>query len=211
MDSIVKIYNGKKILNNFSLEVARGRRLVISGPSGCGKTTVLKLIAGFIAPDRGKILISGNKAAENNQIIIPPDQRKIGMVFQDFALWPHLTIRGNLEFALKIKGMTEPERIKKIQNMLQLMKMENYLDLKPAGLSGGEKQRVALARALLPEPEILLLDEPLSSLDYELRLRLEKEIVALHEKLRFTMIYVTHNSEEAAVIAPETIFMPNWQ
>lgn len=205
IDSVSKSYDGKKALDNISLEINEGERTVILGPSGCGKTTILRLIAGFIAPDEGAISIAGEMVSRNGRIIKPPEQRNLGMVFQDLALWPHLSVKGNIEFGLKAKGFPKIERSRRIREMLNLVSMAGYADRKPADLSGGQQQRVALARALVLEPGVLLMDEPLSSLDPELNIRLRKEILRLQEKLGFTMVYITHNRDEAFEIATRVL------
>jgi ABC-type Fe3+/spermidine/putrescine transport system ATPase subunit len=207
IDSISKIYNGAEALDNVSLEIDEEERIVILGPSGCGKTTILRLLAGFIAPDRGSISIAGELVSKNSRIITPPEQRNLGMVFQDLALWPHLSVKGNIEFGLKAKGIAKTERVERTRNILNLVGMADYEDRKPAELSGGQQQRVALARALVLEPDVLLMDEPLSSLDLELNVRLRKEILRLQEKLGFTLLYVTHDREEAFNIASRVVIM----
>ena len=207
MNSVSKLYNGEKALDNISLEIEEGERAVIFGPSGCGKTTILRLIAGFIAPDRGSILIGGEMVSKNGRIIRPPEKRKLGMAFQDLALWPHLSVKGNLEFGLKAKGIPANERKHRISEMLELVGMSDYKDRKPAELSGGQQQRVALARALLIEPGMLLMDEPLSSLDQELNIQLRSEILRLQEKFGFTMIYVTHDRSEAFDMATRMVII----
>jgi len=207
IDCVSKFYNGAKALENISLEIDEGERIVILGPSGCGKTTILRLIAGFIAPDTGSISIAGELVSRDGRIIRPPEQRNLGMVFQDLALWPHLSVKGNIEFGLKAKGLPKIERKHRICEALDLVGMGDLAARKPAELSGGQQQRVALARALVLEPKVLLMDEPLSSLDLELNVRLRKEILGLQEKLGFTMGYVTHDRNEAFDIATRVISM----
>ncbi len=207
MDSVSISYNGETALDNISLEIDAGERIVILGPSGCGKTTILRLVAGFIAPDTGSISIAGEPVSRNRHIIKPPEQRGLGMVFQDLALWPHLSVTGNIEFGLKAKGFPKVERKRRIRRILNLVGMDGYAKRKPAELSGGQQQRVALARALAPEPKVLLMDEPLSSLDLELNVRLRKEILRLQEKLGFGLLYVTHDRDEAFDIASRVVFM----
>jgi len=207
INSVSKFYNGGKVLDNIFLEIHEGERTVIFGPSGCGKTTILRLIAGFIAPDMGSISIAGEMASRNGRIIKPPEQRNLGMVFQDLALWPHLSVKGNIEFGLKAKGIPKIEREQRIQETLNLVGMPDYADRKPSELSGGQQQRVALARALVLEPRLLLMDEPLSSLDLELNVRLRKEILRLQEKLEFTMVYVTHNRDEVFEMATRVVMI----
>ena len=207
IDSVSKLYNGGKALDNISLEIYEGERIVILGPSGCGKTTILRLIAGFIAADTGSISIAGEMVSRDGRIIKPPEQRNLGMVFQDLALWPHLSVKGNIEFGLKARGLPKIERERRVRETLHLAGMAGYADRKPAELSGGQQQRVALARALVLEPRVLLMDEPLSSLDLELNVRLRKEILRLQEKLGFTLLYVTHDRDEAFGMATRVVIM----
>ena len=211
MDSVSKIYNGEKILDSISLNIDSGERIVIIGPSGCGKTTILRLIAGFIAPDTGNISLFGKTVSKERRIITPPEQRNLGMVFQDLALWPHLTVKGNIEFGLKAKSIRKSDRETQIRKILDLVDMAGYSGRKPGELSGGQQQRVALARALVLEPRVLLMDEPLSSLDSELNIRIRREILRLQEKLGFTMLYVTHNLDEALDLATRLIFVNKGQ
>jgi len=207
IDSVSKLYNGTRALDNITFDIDEGERIVILGPSGCGKTTILRLIAGFIAPDTGSISIAGELVSRDGHIIKPPEKRNLGMVFQDLALWPHLTVEGNIEFGLKAKSLSKIERKQQIRTALNLVGMIDYADRKPAEMSGGQQQRVALARALVLEPKVLLMDEPLSSLDLELNVRLRKEILRLQEKLRFTLLYVTHDRDEAFNIASRVVIM----
>lgn len=206
---VFKYYGDRLAVNNFSLSVERNERLVLLGPSGCGKTTVLRLVAGFLAPDGGRIMLSGETVAADGQNLREPEHRNVGMVFQNLALWPHLTVQGNLEFGLKARGISKQGRDLRIQETLRLIRMEEYLHAKPANLSGGQQQRIALARALVLHPPIMLMDEPLSSLDYELNLDLRKEIIRLHGEIGFTLVYVTHNLEEAFSIATRIVLMKN--
>ncbi len=208
---VSKYYRQKPVLADFSLDIQEGDRVVIFGHSGCGKTTVLRLLAGFITPDQGTIVLDEKMAAEAGRSFLEPEERHIGMVFQDLALWPHLTVRGNLEFGLKAGGIDKPEREERISAMLRMLEMEDYVAAKPAELSGGQRQRVALARALVLHPKILLMDEPFSSLDFELNLRLRKELLKIHEQIGFTLIYVTHNFEEAVDLANYIVLMKNGQ
>jgi len=207
MDSVVKLYNTTRVLDNIHLVVNEGERLAVLGPSGCGKTTILRLIAGFIAPDSGIISIAGEPVSENGRIIKPPETRGLGMVFQNLALWPHLSVRGNIEFGLKARHQPKDERRRRTREILELVGMAGFEARKPAELSGGQQQRVALARALVLEPGLLLMDEPLSSLDLELNIRLRKEILDLQKKLGFTLVYVTHDRNEAFDIASRIVCM----
>ena len=207
LNSVSKSYGEKDVLHYLSLTVEKGERLAVLGPSGCGKTTLLRLIAGFVAPDKGEVLIEGEVVAKDGAILKPPEERGIGMVFQDLALWPHMSVAENVEFGLRAKGVSKEEIKQRTAEMLSLVGMLGFEKRKPSELSGGEQQRVALARALVVEPRVLLMDEPLSSLDPELNLRLRGEILNLHSKLGFTLIYVTHNREEALEIATKVVVM----
>jgi len=207
IDSVSKSYDGEMALDRVSLQVEQTERVVILGPSGCGKTTILRLIAGFIAPDAGSICIAGELVSRDGRILKPPEERDLGMVFQDLALWPHLSVAGNLEFGLKAKGMARRQRKDAIDEMLKLVGMQALAHRRPSELSGGQQQRVALARALVLQPKLLLMDEPLSSLDLDLNLRLRKEILRLHEQLGFSMIHVTHDRDEALELATRMVTM----
>jgi len=204
---VSKSFGGEKILDRLSLAIEQGERLVILGPSGCGKTTVLRLIAGFLAPDCGSICLEHQLASRDGRIIMPPERRHIGMVFQDLALWPHFSVTGNIEFGLKATGVPKAERRRRIAEVLALTGLQDYARRKPGELSGGQQQRVALARALALQPRVLLMDEPLSSLDQTLNRRLRTEIVRLQEQSGFTLVYVTHNQEEARDIASRVVAM----
>jgi ABC-type Fe3+/spermidine/putrescine transport system ATPase subunit len=206
-NSVSKSYSGKTALHDFSLTVEPGQCVAILGPSGCGKTTVLRLLAGFIAPDAGTISIDGEVVAANGKILQQPEQRHLGMVFQDLALWPHLTVERNLEFGLKAQGVSKTERTKRIGEILKLVDMEAYRRSRPAELSGGQQQRVALARALVLQPKALLMDEPLSNLDEELNKHLRGELLRLHTQLGFTLLYVTHDRAEAIEIGTRIVCM----
>ncbi len=205
--SVSKSYNSRPAVRDFSLTISEGERIAILGHSGCGKTTVLRLLAGFITPDKGIIEIDGQVAAAEGRNVQEPEKRNLGMVFQDLALWPHLTVKGNLDFGLKAQGMPTRQRTREVVEMLKLVHMEAYIDSKPAQLSGGQQQRVALARALILQPKALLMDEPLSSLDIELSLRLRKEILKLQGEIGFTLLYVTHNRQEAFEIGARIVIM----
>ena len=207
LQSVCKRLGERSILQEISLEVEEGRRLVILGPSGCGKTTLLRLLAGFIAPDRGRIVLDGITVAADGHNLKEPEERKIGMVFQDLALWPHMTARGNVEFGLKANRVPRKQIDQRIQEISALVKMQGFADSFPAKLSGGEQQRVALARALVLRPKILLMDEPLSSLDYELSKNLRNEIIKLQEQAGFTLVYVTHDLEAARDMADRAIVL----
>ncbi len=209
--NISKSYGHIQAITNFSLNVKRGERIVILGPSGCGKTTLLRIIAGFIQPDNGKVIIDGQIVADGERCIIEPENRQLGMVFQDLAFWPHMSVYKNLEFGLKEKKNPQANRKKLIKEIFQKVQMTQFKNAYPNNLSGRQQQRVALARALVLQPKILLMDEPLSNLDYDLNLMLRREILRLQEELDITMLYVTHAREEAFSLATRIIVMEHGQ
>ncbi|MFB3884605.1 MAG: ABC transporter ATP-binding protein [Thermodesulfobacteriota bacterium] len=196
LERIVKKYGKVKAVDDLSLGVEDGELLTLLGPSGCGKTTVLRCVSGFVKPDSGEIYLGDRKITE-----IPPQKRGIGLVFQNYALWPHLTVFQNLAFGLKIRKLSRNEIRKKVERALSLVQLEGFEERYPRQLSGGQQQRVALSRALVLEPEILLLDEPLSNLDALLREQMRFEIAQIHKQAGITTIYVTHDQTEAMVIS----------
>jgi iron(III) transport system ATP-binding protein len=206
--TVAKTYGEHAAVDGISMRVERGERAVLFGPSGCGKTTVLRLIAGLEVPDSGVIDIDGRCVAENGRNLVQPERRHIGMVFQDLALWPHMTVFEHLAFALRFDTQCEvADRPDRIRQILEIVRMADRARAKPAELSGGEQQRVALARALATYPAIVLMDEPLSSLDDELSMHLRREVLRLHAELGFTLLYVTHSRQEAAEIGSRVISM----
>jgi ABC-type sugar transport system ATPase subunit len=204
---VSKDYNGRHVINDVSLKVETGERIVLFGPSGCGKSTVLQLIAGLVIPDSGEVLINEEVVATAKSNLREPAQRGIGMVFQDLALWPHMTVAENIEFGLRAKQIPPNKRKERVREMTDLVGLGDYLKAKPAELSGGQQQRVALARTLALAPPIVLMDEPLSTLDDALNLQLREEIMRLHSDLGFTLVYVTHNREEAQELGTRTIYL----
>ena len=187
------------VVKDFSLDVAKGSFTTLLGPSGCGKTTLLRLISGFLVPSTGTVELNGI-----NQKGIEPDKRKIGMVFQDYALFPHMTVRQNILFGLKIKRdkfsnkkLSKEQQHEKAAKIAENLDLQNLMERFPNELSGGQQQRVALARALVLDPEVLLMDEPLSSLDTKLREKVREELKMIQQKLKITTVYVTHDQEEA--------------
>jgi len=189
---------------DFNLEVEQGELVSFLGPSGCGKTTTLRMVAGFETPTTGTIRVDGEDITYK-----PPNQRNVGMVFQAYALFPNMTVAGNIGFGLKI-ARKSPEEIKqRVEEMLALIHMQGYEDRYPYQLSGGQQQRVALARALALRPRVLLLDEPLSALDAKIRVALRSEIRAIQQQLKITTIYVTHDQEEALSISDRVVVMNN--
>jgi iron(III) transport system ATP-binding protein len=207
LQAVTKEYRGRRVVDAVSLVVEAGERVVLFGPSGSGKSTLLNLIAGLVTPDSGKILIGDELVATAGRLLREPEQREIGMVFQDLALWPHMTVAENIEFGLRARKLPSAERRRRVTEMIDLVGLGEYLNKKPGELSGGEQQRVALARALALAPRIVLMDEPLSSLDEELNRQLRREIRRLHTDLRFTLLYVTHSREEASELGTRTVHL----
>ena len=200
-------YGDVPVLEDFTLHVDRGERLALLGPSGCGKSTVLRLVAGLEVPRKGRVLLRGVTVSEEGEVLVPPEKRGVGMLFQDLALWPHMSVEENVGFALKIAKVPPAERRERVAELLEMTGLTGLGGRMPSQLSGGQRQRVALARALAPRPDILLLDEPLSGLDEPLAERLGREIVALQERLGFTMVHVTHNRREAQEMATRTVVL----
>ena len=198
---VSKRYGETPVLKDFDLVVHKGERLAILGPSGCGKSTLLRLIAGLEVPDGGEVWLRGVKVSEAGRLLVPPEKRGVGMLFQELALWPHMTVAQNVAFPLEMAGVPKEARRQKVAELLRTVGLEGLERRYPDALSGGQRQRVALARALAPNPDILLLDEPLSSLDEPLAARLRREIVALQARLGFTTVLVTHDEAEAAEVA----------
>ncbi len=187
------------VLSALDLSVPEEVVTVLVGPSGSGKSTVLRLIAGFEAPERGVVSIDGEAVSRDGRILVPPEARGVSLVFQDLALWPHMTVRQTLEFVLG-RDPSPAERRRRIADVLAAVGLERHADARPASLSGGERQRVALARAIVTRPRILLMDEPLSNLDAPLRGALVEEIRRLRQRLGLTILYVTHSQQEAFVL-----------
>jgi ABC-type sugar transport system ATPase subunit len=207
LSNVTKRFGAHQALAGVSLEVVAGEGVVIVGPSGCGKTTMLRLIAGLEVPDGGEIWMAGRQVSAPHRSIAPPHERGIGFVFQDLALWPHLTAREHLNFVLESAKTSRASRAPRVHEVLTLVQIPQLSNRYPHELSGGEQQRVALARALVGEPRVLLLDEPRSSLDPELRAVLRGELSSLRRALRLTMVYVTHDLEDATVLADRLIEM----
>ncbi len=203
--SVTKTYRRRRVIDALSLMMEPGDRIVLFGPSGCGKSTMLLLIAGLVTPDSGEIRIDGKVVSTARRILVAPQSRGIGMVFQDLALWPHMSVAENIAFGLRAQRIPVEERKRRVSDIASLVGLGDYLNVRPGELSGGEQQRVALARALALEPRILLMDEPLSSLDEALSRRLRGEILRLHAELCFTLVYATHSHEEAQEIGTRTI------
>ena len=190
-----KHYGAIKAANNVNLEIKGGQFMTLLGPSGSGKTTTLKMVAGFIEPTVGEVLIDGKVVND------PPHKRNIGMVFQNYALFPHMTAAQNVGFPLKMRGIPSQERDERVRQALEMVHLSDRMNQYPKQLSGGQQQRVALARALVFEPRVVLMDEPLGALDKKLREFLQLEIRRIQQNLDITMIYVTHDQEEALVMS----------
>ena len=193
---------GKPILKDFHLDVEQGELVSLLGPSGCGKTTTLRTIAGFIMAEKGSIIIGGKDYTQ-----VPPNKRNIGLVFQNYALFPHLSVFDNVAYGLRRRKVSKPEIARRVSEVLRLVSLKGLEDRLPANLSGGQRQRVALARSIVIEPELLLLDEPLSNLDAKLRDEMRAELSRLQHQLGITMIYVTHDQIEAMSLSSRIIVM----
>ncbi|MCR4570748.1 MAG: ABC transporter ATP-binding protein [Bacteroidales bacterium] len=198
-----KSFGDKKVLDDINLYVRRGEFITLLGPSGCGKTTLLRMIAGFLKPDEGSIMLDGKDIAG-----VPPHERPLNTVFQRYALFPHLDVYDNIAFGLKLKKTPEEEIDKRVRKVLKLVAMSDYEDRDVETLSGGQQQRIAIARAIVNQPKVLLLDEPLAALDLKMRKDMQIELKEMHRKLGITFIYVTHDQEEALTLS-DTIVVIN--
>lgn len=206
---VTKRFDESTVIDGVSLELCEGQAIALLGPSGCGKTTLLRLIAGLETPDDGEIWMAGKKVAAKGRNTVPPRGRNIGFVFQDLALWPHLTVAGNLDFVLRSQRWERRTLKDRINEVLQMVHMAPHADKYPGQLSGGEQQRVAIARALVARSQLLLLDEPLSNLDSDLKSTLLEELSVLQRRLNLTTLYVTHDKLEAAAFADSIVKMEN--
>ena len=201
-----KKFGDMAAVDDLNLEIADGEFVSLLGPSGCGKTTTLRLIAGFLQLDAGEIRVN-QEAISSPSVLVPPERRNMSMIFQSYAVWPHMTVSQNVAYGLKLKKLSSTEIEKKVERLLRLIHMETLKNRYPGELSGGQQQRVSLARALVVEPQILLLDEPLSNLDANLREEMRFEIRRLHEEFRITTVYVTHDQAEAMVTSDRIAVM----
>jgi iron(III) transport system ATP-binding protein len=211
VDRASKSFGERVAINQLSLHIEKSERLVLFGPSGCGKTTVLRLLAGLEIPEQGSIRIDRRVVASSGKNLVPPEKRDLGMVFQDLALWPHMTVQQNLMFGLSARGVPKGEAYVRVREMLQRVGLEHRIDAKPHQLSGGEQQRVALARALVSRPSILLMDEPFSSLDDERKRTIASDLLGLQSQYGFTLIYVTHDRVETELLASRVCRMRDVQ
>lgn len=201
-------YGPATILNDISLTLPKGQTLALLGPSGCGKTTLLRLIAGLLAPTKGSVTINGVTVADAaSRSFVPPEKRHLGMVFQDYALWPHMTVFGNVSFPLEMRGINRADREKRVTAALDRVGLTGFGNRSISDMSGGQQQRVAIARAIVAEPGLVLFDEPLSNLDRELRENMVTEIGQLVSNLGLTAIYVTHDQSEAFSLANQVAVM----
>lgn len=202
LSAIGGAYGATRVLDDINLEIAKGEFVALLGSSGCGKTTLLRTIAGFISPTTGRVSVGGRDVTR-----LPPDKRGMALVFQSYALWPHMTVAQNIGYGLKLRGLPRAEIGVRVNAMETLLGLDELGARKPAALSGGQRQRVALGRALAIDPEILLLDEPLSNLDARIRLTVRHELRALQKRLGITAIHVTHDREEAMVMADRIVIL----
>lgn len=200
ISDISKMYGGKRVLDRVSMTIADGEFIAVLGPSGCGKTTLLRLVAGFETPDDGTIRF-GDRLVSSREASVPPEKRSVGIVFQNYALWPHMSVANNVGYALKIAGVGSAERLLRSRDALAIVGMEELAERAPSDLSGGQRQRVALARCLAASPSVMLLDEPLANLDVHLRAAMESEFVRFHRHTGATMVYITHDQSEAMALA----------
>lgn len=202
LKGIVKRFDDETILKSLDLSIKDGEFVTLLGPSGCGKTTTLRIIAGFETPDEGELLFAGKNINK-----VPPNKRNINTVFQRYALFPHLNVKDNIAFGLKLRKTPQSEIDRKVEEMLELVNLKGFGSRSTASLSGGQQQRVAIARAIVNEPKVLLLDEPLGALDLKLRKEMQIELKKLHERLDMTFLYVTHDQEEALTMSDTVVVM----
>ena len=205
--NLTKRYEHGAIVNEVSLDIARSEFMVLLGGSGSGKTTLLRLIAGLEIAEKGQVWIDGELVADDGNTLVAPHERKIGFVFQDLALWPHLTIAESIAFVLNASDIPKQTRKDRIREVLQMARIERFADRYPHQLSGGEQQRAAIARAIAAEPRLLLMDEPMSSLDTDLKQELRDELANLQSQLGLTTIYVTHDRTEIVSVAHRVALM----
>lgn len=207
LKNLTKVFDNFTAVKNFSARVEDGKFITLLGPSGCGKTTTLRMIAGFIEPTVGEIIIGKEIVYRSKEFFVPPENRNIGMVFQSYAVWPHMNLLDNVSYPLKIRKVSRKERYAKATQVLEMVELVGVGQRYPHQLSGGEQQRVALARALIVDPYVMLLDEPLSNLDAKLREQMRFEIKELQKKTKVTIIYVTHDQAEAMAMSDKIIVM----
>ena len=208
IEHLYKRFGDVTAVGDFNIDIQEGEFISFLGPSGCGKTTTLRMVAGFERATEGNIVIDDRVVSSSEQgIFVPPEKRGVGMVFQSYAVWPHMTVAENVGYPLKIQKVPKEERQARVQEMLEMVRLGEYGDRYPNQLSGGQQQRVSLARALVMRPGLLLLDEPLSNLDAKLRESMRFEISAIQKKLGITVIYVTHDQSEAMTMSDRIVVM----
>lgn len=201
-ENVSKRFGSTKVIENLDLKLEDGKFTVLLGPSGCGKTTLLRMIAGIGPATEGKIYMDGDDISD-----VPPGKRNVAMVFQSYAIYPTMSVKDNIEFCLKNNKIPKEERERRIQKVAKIVGLEEYLNRKPSQLSGGQRQRIALARAMVKEPAVFLMDEPLSNLDAKLRATMRSELIQLHEELKTTFVYVTHDQVESMAMADYIVLM----
>ncbi|MBN8533017.1 MAG: ABC transporter ATP-binding protein [Rhizobiales bacterium] len=206
IEALSKYFGDQAALKNVSMQVEDGEFVAVLGPSGCGKTTMLRLVAGFDAVSEGKIAI-GDRIVSGPGTHLPPEERRMGIVFQSYALWPHMDVEENVAYALKVQKVATVERAARVARALETVGLTSFRNRRPASLSGGQRQRVALARCLAMQPEIVLLDEPLANLDVHLRASMEDEFATFHKRTGTTMFYITHDQAEAMALADRIAVM----
>lgn len=208
IEHLYKRYGKVTAVGDFNIDIQDGEFISFLGPSGCGKTTTLRMVAGFERATEGSIVIDDRVVSSSEQgIFVPPEKRGVGMVFQSYAVWPHMTVAENVGYPLKVQNVPQKERREQVQEMLEMVRLGEYADRYPNQLSGGQQQRVSLARALVMRPGLLLLDEPLSNLDAKLRESMRFEISAIQKQLGITVIYVTHDQSEAMTMSDRIVVM----
>ena len=203
-ENVTKSYGQAVAVDGLNLSIEAGKFVTLLGPSGCGKSTTLRMLGGFEIPNAGRILLAGHDVTN-----LPPNKRNVNIVFQDYALFPHLNIARNIAFGLEMKGLDSPAIHKRVMELLALVQLQDYAGRMPSELSGGQRQRVALMRALAPDPQVLLLDEPLSALDAKLRQQMQIELKAIQERTGKTFLFVTHDQEEALTMSDQIVVMNN--
>ena len=204
LENIEKNFDGENVLKNISLDIGRGEFVTLLGSSGCGKTTTIRIIAGLLTPDSGKVVLNGKDIT-----MLAPEKRDVNTVFQNYALFPHMNVEKNIGYGLKLKKMPANEIKAEVEKALSLVQLEGFEKRNPSQLSGGQKQRVAIARAIVNKPSVLLLDEPLGALDLMLRRQMQTELKKLQKALGITFIYITHDQEEALNMSSRIVVMRN--
>ena len=202
LEHVTKKFGDAVAVNDLSAEIESGKLIALLGPSGCGKSTILNMLSGILPVSGGRIFFEDRDVTD-----LPPEKRNVGLVFQNYALYPHMTVRENICFPLEIKRMPKKQRFERAGELAELVRISEFLDRKPSQLSGGQQQRVAIARALAKEPALLLLDEPLSNLDAKLRVEMREEILRIQRASKVTTVFVTHDQEEASSIADQVVLL----